>query len=344
MTNEKIRAVQYGCGKMSRYLIPYMYEKGIEIVGAIDRDDTLVGRDIGEVCNMGRSTGVLISKDAEGILESADPDIAVVTLQSFMTDVESQIESCVRRGINVITTCEEALYPWTTAPVNANRLDRMAKDYGCTVTGSGMQDIFWVNAVSCIAAGVQRIEKIEGSVSYNVEDYGVALARAHGVGLTLEEFERDIAHPEIIEPAYVWNSGEALANKLGLSVRCVSQRCLPITSPEDVYSETLGTTVKSGDCIGMNALVTLETYQGPVLEIGCIGKVYTKDEGDLCEFRIHGEPDTEFAVSKPATAEHTCATIVSRIPDVICAPCGFITAEKLPYAKHLTYPAHYYIC
>lgn len=343
MTSEKIRAVQYGCGKMSRYLIPYMYEKGIEIVGAIDNDDSLVGRDIGEVCGMGRSTGVLISKDADGILDSADPDIAIVTLFSFMTEVEAHIEACVRRGINVITTAEEAFYPWTTSPVNVNRLDRMAKDCGCTVTGSGMQDIFWVNTVACIAAGIQRIDKIAGEVSYNVEDYGMALARAHGVGLTLDEFDSEVAHPDNFEPSYVWNSAEALANKLGYSVKSGSQQIIPITSPEDLYSETLGATVKSGDCIGMNALVTLETYGGPIIEMGCIGKVYSKDEGDLCSFEISGEPDTRFSVTKPATAEHTCATIVSRIPDVINAPCGFITAEKLPYATHLTCPAHYYL-
>ena len=37
-----------------------------EIVGAIDNDDSLVGRDIGEVCDLGHSTGILISKNAEG--------------------------------------------------------------------------------------------------------------------------------------------------------------------------------------------------------------------------------------------------------------------------------------
>ena len=341
---KRVKAVQYGVGKMSLYTMRYMLEKGIEIVGAIDVNPDVIGKDIGDILGTEKKgVTVINAKDARKLLETTKPDICIVTTRSLIAELEEPLMLCAELGINAITTCEEAFYPLNSHPNLTKKIDETAKKNNCTITGSGYQDIYWGQLVSSIAGSTQTIKKIKGSSSYNVEEYGIALAEAHGAGLTLSEFDEKVASADrisaetrqkIIEngefmPSYMWNVNGWLCAKLGLTVKSQTQKCVPQTHNGDIYSSTLNMTVKSGDATGMSAVVTTETEEGITIETECIGKVYAPDEFDKNVWTIEGEPTTTITVEKPNTVELTCASIVNRIPDVINSKPGYVPTEEI---------------
>ena len=342
--NRKIKVVQYGVGKMSVYTMRYALEKGCEIVGAIDINPELIGKDISEILG-GNPTGILITgaSDAEKMLKETKPDICVVTTMSLFNDVYNALELCAKLGINAITTCEEAFFPMNSNPISVKAIDTIAKETNCTITGSGYQDVYWGELISAIASSTQRITKIKGSSSYNVEEYGIALAQAHGAGLSLDEFDKQIAsvdrmsdeeRKKLIDnceytPSYMWNVNGWLAEKLGLTVVSQTQKCVPQTCDENLNSTTLNMTIPKGNATGMSAVVTTTTKEGITIESECIGKVYSKNDFDKNEWTVLGEPDTTIVVNRPKTVELTCATVINRIPDVINAKAGFVTTDLM---------------
>ena len=346
---EKIKVFQIGTGKMSIYTMRYVFEKGAEIVGACDINPNVIGKDIGEIIGSDKK-GVLVGhiNNLEETLNELKPDIAIVTTMSLLNDVYDVLLTCAKCGVNAITTCEEAFDSYNSNPVKTEEINRIAKENNCTITGSGYQDVYWGNLISIIAGSTHKITKIKGSSSYNVEDYGIALAKAHGAGLTIEEFEREIASADNISqeerekliqegsflPSYMWNVNGWLIDKLGLTFKSQVQKCVPTFNDEDIHSSTLDMVVKTGDATGMSAVVTTETEEGIVIESECIGKVYSEKDFDKNEWTVFGEPDTTVVINRPATVELTCATIVNRIPDVINAESGFVLTSQMDELKY----------
>ena len=356
--DRKIKVMQYGTGKMSAYTMRYVFEKGAEIVGAVDVNPAVIGKDIGEVMQTENKNLIIKNvSEAENIIKETKPDIVIVTTMSLIKDVEDALMLCAKMGVNAITTCEEAFYPANSNPEITKKLDELSKKNGCTITGSGYQDIYWGQLISSIAGSTHKITKIKGSSSYNVEDYGIALAEAHGAGLTLDEFEEKVAsvdkisdeeRQKVIEagnylPSYMWNVNGWLCSKLGLTEIEQTQKCVPQTYKEDIESSTLGMTVKAGQATGMSAVVTTQTKEGIILETECIGKVYSKEDYDKNEWTIYGEPNTTIVVARPSTVELTCATVVNRIPDVINAEPGYVTTEKMGELNYRVKPLNEYV-
>ena len=346
---EKIKFVQIGCGKMSIYTIKYAMDNGYEIVGALDINPNIIGQDVGNILGSG-NIGVTIQniEQLENLLNDVKPDIAIVTTMSLMKDVKDVLLTCAKCGVNAITTCEEAFYPFNSSPSFTKEIDELARKNNCTITGSGYQDAFWGNLITTLAGATHNITKIKGSSSYNVEDYGIALAKAHGAGLTLEEFDKTVASVDRISdeerqklidngeylPSYMWNTYGWLCDKLGLTVLSQTQKCVPQTYDKDINSSTLNMTVKKGMATGMSAVVTTTTKEGITIESECIGKVYSDTDCDKNEWTVYGEPNTTIVITRPQTVELTCASIVNRIKDVIEAKPGFVPTSQMGELKY----------
>ncbi len=341
----KITMVQYGCGKMSKYTMRYALEKGVKLVGAFDIDEKKIGQDAGLLHGDKKyNVKVQNANDFETFLQSHEVDVAIVTTTSLVGELDEVLTICARNGVNAITTCEEAFYPQNSNPKVFKKIDKLAVENGATICGSGYQDVFWGNLISVLAGATHKITKIVGKSSYNVEDYGIALAKVHGAGLTKKKFQEEIAAADNISeaerkkiiakgefaPSYMWNVNGWLASKLGLHVTKQVQECLPQIAKNDLNSETLGMVIPKGRCAGMSAVVTTETKEGITIQSECIGKVYDSDEFDCNDWKIIGEPDTQVTINRPSTVELTCASVINRIPEVLCAPAGFFTTDMMP--------------
>ena len=120
----KVKVVQIGTGKMAKYTMRYVLEKGGEIVGAVDVNPKVIGQDIGKIIGCEElNVQVTPFNQAEEMLKQVKPDICVIETMSLLKDIEEPMMLCAKLGINAITTCEEAFYSWNSNPELTKRAE-----------------------------------------------------------------------------------------------------------------------------------------------------------------------------------------------------------------------------
>jgi hypothetical protein len=96
------------------------------------------------------------------------------------------------------------------------------------------------------------------------------------------------------------------------------------------YCRTLDETLPAGRVLGYPDTDTLATVGGPELVIRSTGKVYRPGDADYTEWTADGTPALHLRCAEPNTSVTTCAAAVNRIPDVLSAPAGLVTVDRLP--------------
>ncbi|MCK5763465.1 MAG: saccharopine dehydrogenase NADP-binding domain-containing protein, partial [Clostridiales bacterium] len=140
MRTENVKIAIWGFGAMGSGMARMLLtKKGIEVVGVCDRDETRVGKDMYEVLGVecGDKKEVIISENIDAVLDQG-VDLCLLATDSYTAKAFPRLKLALEKKVNVISTAEEMAFPQAQNPELAIEIDRIAKENGVSVLGTGI--------------------------------------------------------------------------------------------------------------------------------------------------------------------------------------------------------------
>ncbi len=228
-----IRVVHIGLGPIGQGIVREIASRpGVELVGAVDVDPTLAGRDAGEICGLPEPAGVKVVATLDEV--EADADLACVTTSSSVAVVEPTLTACCAHGLAVVSTCEELSYPWRTAPAIAARIDDAARRAGVAVIATGVNPGFVMDLLPIVSTGVcSRVDAIRVERYQDASRRRLPFQNKVGAGLSRAEFEEKARAGEIRHVGLT-ESMHMIAARMGWNLEETSDEIAPACNKNEV--------------------------------------------------------------------------------------------------------------
>ncbi|MBN2334627.1 dihydrodipicolinate reductase [Candidatus Bathyarchaeota archaeon] len=332
--------MSYGIGVIGRRLATHLLTKeGVEIVGAVDINSQIVGKDLGEVLG-GKKIGVVISNDADKVLEKTKPDVVVHTTMSYLRQTHGQFEQILKHGVSIVSTCEELGYPYATEEGTkyAKELDKVAKKYGATLLGTGINPGFLMDILPTFLTGpCEQVETIYVSRQMNAATRRIPFQKKIGAGMTKEEFRKAIDSGKITGHVGLEQSIQMISDSLGWELDEIKvDPPQAVILDHDAASDAIkvpkgknaGSMQMAYGIMGGKAVITMDF------------KAYIGAPEEFDGVDIEGVPPIHQRISPCVHGDHgTIAMTTNMIPLVINAEPGLKTMADLPVV-HAT-PVHF---
>lgn len=346
--DRNIKAIVFGAGAMGRVGIKAMADHGIEIVGAVGRKRN-IGKDIGELAGIG-PIGVPLENDVKNVLAKTSADIAVISTESGLAQLEPLVRTCADHHMDIITIGEDAIYPWHAELEMAGRLDSYLKEKGVTLYGTGTFDVFWANIPQALAAGCNKIDAMKFHCILGLEDMGPVVAEELFVGRSPEEYKSLTARKPAEENGLARCSmtyNYANADILGLHPDQEVITMEPVVAEKDTEFPQWSLKVKKGSLLGLNIFAKLTTEEHITLEYTSYFKAFVPGEEfyrkNHIDYLIEGDPSLHMILENMKGEVTTAYSQINRIPDVLNASPGFKTVVDMPRASYRSQPMHKYV-
>ena len=328
----RINVIIYGCGVMGRRTAEALLKKeSFKIVGAVDIDPALVGKDLGEILRKGEKIGVKIVSDAETLLTKKKAQAVVLTTASHLKKVYPQIALCAKAGVNVVSTCEELSYPWKRSPQLASRIDKLAKGCGVTVVGTGINPGYLMDTLPLALSGpCLRVDSIKVRRMMNSARRRIPFQAKVGTNLTLREFRNKIKNKIITGHVGLLESINMIAEGLGWKLdKAVEFPPEPVIARRKTKTG-LGVVVR-GRVIGLISRAVAKKAGKDVITLEFIANAGVKQEYD--EVVIKGVPNLRERILGGVHGDvGTVAMTINTIPRAVAAAPGLVVMKDLPPA------------
>ncbi|MGM0496065.1 MAG: 2,4-diaminopentanoate dehydrogenase [Bacillota bacterium] len=338
MRKDKVKVAIWGFGAMGSGMAKMILNKqGFEIVGVCDLYDGYIGKSIFSILKLDnpQDNDVIISNNIESILTEKKPDIVLLATDSFTKGAYPKIKTIISHKVNCISTAEEMAYPKANEPELTKEMDKLAKENGVSILGTGVNPGMMMDLLAvCISGVMEDVKDMKISRINSLSPFGKTVMEEQGVGLTVAEFNKRLKSGNMAGHVGFKESSFMIADALGLKVDDFNQQMKPIITDIDRKS-TYGFAAK-GDVCGvemsaktkLNNKTIIDMYHPQQIEPEMVGT----STGDY--IKINGTPEINLSnVPEVEGGIGTIAICVNMIPHVINAKPGLKTMIDLPVPR-----------
>ena len=322
-----IKVLHVGVGPIGAGVVRQIAgRKGFVIVGAVDVDPAKAGRDLGDVCQVGRRLRVKVTDDLSRTIRTVRPDVAILCTSSSLKKVVPEFEAVLKLKVPIVSTTEELVYPVKSNAAVARRLDALAKRGRVAVLGTGVNPGFLMDALPLTLTAVcQRVTAIEIDRVQDARVRRLPFQLKIGAGLTREEFAAR-ARDMTVRHVGLAESITMIADALGWKLDRVTDEVQPKIADQTVASEFLS--VEAGRVCGLIQDGVGYRRGQPVITLHMEAYLGAPEAYDAV--RVTGDPPLSMKLAGGVHGDvATASIVVNSIPKVLQAQPGLRTMRDV---------------
>lgn len=333
-TTKKPRIVIYGTGQFGQLFTRLATERGYEIVAAFNRAGKKVGQDLGLLSGLEKPLGIMVQDCDKADYDNLKADVAIVAMTDRLALNMPAYERLLGAGINIICHGAESSFPAGVDASLAQRIDQLAKQNNVTFTGTGVWDAYRIWPALVAMGPCTEIRSIFHKSTSDASCTGKELMLAVGVGMTAEEFDREIIQKPGLVGGFYKTVPHQVLSAMGYTVTKVTERREPVFFEAPVYSQLLDREIPPGLVVGMRIVAEAETKEGLSVLMHHEGRLFREGETEYASWTVTGKPSVKITVERDQTAHYSTASMLHRISDVIAAPSGIQVVSQLGPMKN----------